>query len=236
MENQSTDEIQIDIFRMINSVLRKWPLIFIVMCIAGYAGYSYNSDKIIPSYSSSGKIYVIDRVERELTVSIEDLDIGSRLVEDYKELVTSRIVLEQVIDQLGLDISYERLRDCLSVNNPEETRIIEISITYEDEGQIQAILNKIETVTCFNLSRKLGTERPTVLEKASTPRVYYESSVKKKAFIWMLGAAILVAGFFAVLDVFNLKIRYAKEVTALLQIEVIGNIPDASRKIFRLRK
>lgn len=229
MESGTTDEIQIDIFRAAKAAIRKLPLILLAMCVTGYIAYAYFEKKAVPSYSSSGKIYVIDKETQEITVSIEDLDIGTRLVEDYRHLITSRIVLEKVIQELGLDITYEELQSCITASSPTDTRVIEISIRYGDKTQITRILNKIENVTCNYLSRKLGTERPTVLERASEPKEFYESSPKKYTLLCVFGIGIAFAGFFGFLDMININIRYKEEIQSYLGLELIGDIPDAQR-------
>ena len=229
MENQSIDEIQIDIFRAIKAVLRKCPIIIIAACFTAVVAYPYFGKNIYPTYSTSGKIYVIDKEGTEINLSIEDLDIGSRLVEDYKQLITSRIVIEKVIKDLALEITYEQLKACLSTSNPTDTRIIEISLRYDDQTQIKKILNRIEDVTCDYLSERLGTEHPMVLERASEPVEYYESSAMKKT---MLCAFVVVFGFaavFGLLDILNMRIRYQEEIGRCLKIEMIGNVPYIPR-------
>lgn len=157
MVNEKKDEIQIDIYRVIHAVLRRSILILVVACIAGGGIYYYVHKHVRPSFNCSGKIYVIDREEKSIKVSIEELNVGSQLVEDYKTLITSRIVLEQVISRLNLDLTYKQLEKCVMIDNPVDTRIITISVNYDDKNNIRRVLNTIEDVTCNELANKLGT-------------------------------------------------------------------------------
>lgn len=234
MENQSSDEIQIDIFRAIKAVLRKSPIIIVATILVAVVTYPYFGNDIYPTYSTSGKIYVIDKGETEINLSIEDLDIGSRLVEDYMQLITSRIVLEKVIKDLALDITFDDLKSHLTLVNPEDSRIIEISLRYDDSNQIKKILNRIEDVTCDYLSERLGTEHPMVLERASEPVEYYESSAAKNTILCMGIVAFGLIGLFAVLDVLNMNIRYQEEIERCLQLNMIGNVPHVSK--FRMNR
>lgn len=229
MENQNSDEIQIDIFRAIKAVLRKSPLIIVATILVAVVTYPYFDNNIYPKYSTSGKIYVIDKEGTEINLSIEDLDIGSRLVEDYMQLITSRIVLEKVIKDLALDITFWELKNSITVVNPQDSRIIEISLRFDDSTQIMKILNRVEDVTCDYLSERLGTEHPMVLERASEPVEYYESSAVKNTILCMGVVAFGLVALFAGLDILNMNIRYQEEIGRCLQLNVIGNVPYVSK-------
>lgn len=235
MEKENHDEIQIDIVRTIKSVLRKLPFIFIVVCLTYIVTYSYFSSKKDVSYSTTGKIYVIDKEQKEITLSIEDLDIGSELVEDYLELITSRVVLEKVIYQLKLDMTYDELKDCVTTQNPADTRIIEITVEYDDVTQIEKVLNEIEDVTCKYLSDKIGAECPIILERACEPTHHYITAVGSNTKICTLGAAFFLIVFFALQDIFNGTIRYRDEVEEYLNLDLIGDIPHVSKPGIVLR-
>lgn len=239
MENDNnTDEIQIDIPRMVRAVLDKWFLLLLIACIASCFGYVFTRSEQSSSYYSSGKIYVIDREEKEIKVSIEELNVGSKLVEDYKSLITSRLVLENVINRLGLDMTYQKLKSCITVNNPVDTRIIEISVRYDDIKGIRQILNTIEDVTCNELANKLGTEHPTILERACDPEIFYTKNPMKTAVISGIVAAILLAGFIGVMDIVNSKVRYDNEVENGLHVILLTNVPRVPlrRKLFLRNK
>ena len=60
-------------------------------------------------------VYVLSK-ETTLT-SLADLQIGSQLTKDYSVLVTSRPVLEQVIENQGLNMSVEELKNKISIGN-----------------------------------------------------------------------------------------------------------------------
>lgn len=236
MENSSADGFQIDIFRTLKSVLGKSPIILFIACIFFCAAYKYEKGNIAPSYSSSGKIYILDREEKEIKLSIDELNIGIRLVEDYKAMITSRLVLETVIKRLNLDITYETLKSYIVITNPEETRIIEIQLYYDDVENISRILNTIEDVTCNELADKLRTEHPSVLERACKPIVYYKSSPVKVAAICAFLVILVLSGMIGVADIVNSKIRYKKEVEKYLNIQLLTTVPFVSPKLKKGKK
>ncbi len=228
MENESGGGLQIDIFRTLKSVLNESLIILFVASIVFMGAYIYEKGRNAPSYSSSGKIYILDRNEKEIKLSIDELNIGIRLVEDYKAMITSRIVLETVIKRLDLDITYEALKSCIVISNPEETRIVEIQLYYNDEENITRILNTIEDVTCNELADKLRTEHPSVLERACKPVMYYKTSPTKTGAIGAFLVIMLLSGIVGIADIVNAKVRYAKEVEKNLHIQLLTVVPYIS--------
>ena len=71
-------------------------------------------------------MYVLSK-ETTLT-SLADLQIGSQLTQDYKVMITSRPVLQQVITDLNLEYDYEEFKEELIIENPKDTRILQLSI------------------------------------------------------------------------------------------------------------
>ena len=69
-----------------------------------------------PVYTSTSMVYVLSK-ETTLT-SLADLQIGSQLTKDYSVMITSRPVLEQVIEKQGLDLTYDQLKEKITITNP----------------------------------------------------------------------------------------------------------------------
>ena len=57
---------------------------------------------------------------------LTDLTMGTQLTQDYMVIVKTRPVLEQVINDLKLDMDYKELSEKIKVENPTDTRIMQI--------------------------------------------------------------------------------------------------------------
>ena len=96
---------------------------------------------ITPQYQSTSQMYVLSK-EKTLN-SLADLQIGSQLTKDYKIMIQSRPVLEEVIEKLGLNINYKQLRKKLKVDNPLDTRILSLTVTDPNPENAKEIVNQI---------------------------------------------------------------------------------------------
>ena len=101
----------IDLQEIFWALRRKIWLIILAAVIGTGAAGAYSYFMISPTYSSTSLIY-IDGGSGSISgaiSSLSDLQIGEALTADYSVIIKSRPVLEEVIDNLGLDISYKSL-------------------------------------------------------------------------------------------------------------------------------
>ena len=82
----------------------------------------------------------------ESTITQTDLNINSKLVSTYQEIVKSRRVLSQVIDSLKLDDSVEALAKKISVYSVSDTEIIEIAVTSEKANESYLVANAVSEI------------------------------------------------------------------------------------------
>ena len=123
------EEMEIDLLELFY-VLRS-KILAILMCgiIFGGLAFGYAKYLVTPQYTSSSMMLVLTK---ETTLSsLANLQIGSQLTKDYSLLITSRPVLTEVADNLDLDMDYKALKDCITVTNQEDTRILQIAVQYQ---------------------------------------------------------------------------------------------------------
>ena len=71
------------------------------------------------------------------------LTTAKNLVATYGIIVKSDTVLDQVIEELGLDMTYEQLADRVSVSAVDSTQVMQISVQDENPAEAKAIVGKI---------------------------------------------------------------------------------------------
>ena len=155
------DEMEIDLVE-IRYALKKRVLIIVAALLAGalIAG-AYTKLLITPLYSATSTVLVISK-ETTLT-SIADLEFGSQLTKDYSMLITSRSVLEEVIDNLGLDMGYGALKGNVSINNPDETRILQITVTNPDPELAKELADELAAVSSEYIGDKMEVVPPKII-------------------------------------------------------------------------
>ena len=140
MEN---DEITIDLMDLFQVVFKKLHLVLLAGIIAALVAVLVTKLFMTPVYTSTTKMYVLSKQDANSAVTSSDLQAGSQLTKDYMELIKSRSVMEQVISQLQLDMSVDKLSGEITVSNTADTRILSISVENESPKLAKEIADAV---------------------------------------------------------------------------------------------
>lgn len=162
--NQKNDVIEIDVREIIGVLMHRIWIILISAIAGGLIFGLVSAYLITPKYTSTSKIYIL--ANSGSVVSIADLQIGSSLASDYEELIKSRPVVEAVAEKLNLDITYGEMLECVNITNKENTRIVQITVTYPDPVIAKQIANEFANVSRERISEIMKVEKPTKVEEA----------------------------------------------------------------------
>ena len=223
--HEENDEIQIDLLELCCALKKKLWLILLGVIVGGLGAGFYSKMVLTPIYKSTAMVYVLSK-ETTLT-SLADLQIGSQLTKDYSVLVTSRPVLEQVIENQGLNMSVEELKNKISIGNPTDTRVLSITISDTDPIRAQALAEEVAKTSSNYIGDIMEMVPPKIIEEG-VPAVYPSSpNTKKNAIMGGLIAAILISGIICLKVIMNDTIKTEEDVEKYLGLTVLASVPDA---------
>ena len=130
----------IDIKEMLDYFKSKISIIILITVVVGIIGCVYGLFIQVPVYKSSAKIVLISD-SSEMTNN--EISLNKNLVGTYTEIIKSKRVLNQVIDNLGLDYSYSKLYGNVEVSSVTNTEVIVITVTDTDKTLAKDITNEI---------------------------------------------------------------------------------------------
>lgn len=224
MENKVVSEDTIDLMRLFIALKNKIWLIIMVGLLFACGAAGYTKIFVTPTYSSTATILVLSK-ETTLT-SLADLQLGSQLTKDYTVLITSRPVLQEVVDNLELNMDYKALKGCITINNPSDTRILLLSVTVSDPELAAAIVNELAVTASEYIGDNMEVTPPKIIEEGEIP-VYKEGpNMKKNISMGMLAGMVLVCGIIVVLELMNDSIQNEDDVERYLGIPTLAVIPD----------
>ncbi|OUP82408.1 polysaccharide export protein [Lachnoclostridium sp. An169] len=218
------DEIEIDL-RELFFALKKRILIILAALVAGavIAG-AYTKLLITPVYSATSTMLVLTK---ETTLSsLADLQIGTQLTGDYSILIKSRTVLEDVIDELGLEMDYRTLRSNVTINNPEDTRILELTVTNSDPQMAKEIVDTLSRVSSDFIGDQMEIVGPKIIEEGEVPTAQTSPSLKKNVMLGAIAGFVLAAGVIVLMTILNDTIKSEDDIEKYLGIPTLANIPD----------
>lgn len=159
-----------------------------------------------------------------------DLLLNQRLVSTYGQIVQMRVVIDEVIENLNLDISYNEFKNKVSVNLVKDTEIIKIEAKDRDPALAAKIANETAQVFMSSVKNIMMVENVQVIDEAQVP----ESPISPRPKLNMAIAAILglMIGLFLVflLEYLDNTIKTPEDVERHLGLTVIGTVPMVNDK------
>jgi len=226
MESMDT-ELEIDLMEYIHIIRRRLWLIILVTVLAVAASGAISFFVLDPVYQASTTVMVgkpVSYVDGS-QLQIQDLNLNQRLARTYGEIVKSRVVSEEVIYQLNLNITPDQLKEKTAVNLVKDTEFITINVTDTDPEKAAAIANKLADVFKKRVMTMMKVDNVQVLDNAIIPT----SPIKPNKMMNMAIAGVLgmMVSLFVIflLEYLDNTIKTAEDVERHLQLNVIGAIP-----------
>ena len=141
---------------------------------------------ITPVYTATAKMYMVSSSTQSV-IDLTDLNIGQSLSKDYVELLKTRPIIEDVIEEQGLDYKYNELLSMLNMAIVADTRIIAIRATSEDPEEAMHIANALADKGVKELPKLMETPQPHIAEYAIIPVNPSSPSLSRNV---MIGAMI----------------------------------------------
>ena len=228
MNSNDNASIEIDVLYLLRKLWSKKFFIIFIALIVGTIALLGSVFLVKPKYTSTTRIYVVSR-SSDSSLTNQDLQAGSYLVNDYKEVITSNEVLSSVISQENLSISTSELSNMISVSIPTDTRVISISVEDTDAQEAADIANTIREVAAEKIKSVTKVDDVTTLEGAEVASKPSSPNVKRNA---LLG--VIVGGFLAVvsiiaLEVLDDRVRRPEDVEEVLGMTLLGVVPDIDK-------
>lgn len=218
------DVIEIDLVELLGVILHNLWIIIVSGVIVAAAALLVSYFIITPKYESVTKIYVISKTNAD-TMTYSDLQAGSTLTKDYKELVKSRPVLEEVLAETGIDIELKDLEEQITVEVPTDTRIVSITVEDKDPYEARIIADSVRIAASKHIREVMDTEAVNVVEEASLPIEKSSPSILKNTAIGYAVGLFLAIAIVIINYIMDDTIKTPDDVEKFLGVSVLGSIP-----------
>ncbi len=224
MKPENYDDVEeIDLVEVFYAVLEKWSVILLATVVLATLGYCYGRFMVTPQYASTSALYVLSK-STSIT-SMADIQVGANLTNDYMVVVKGRPVLEQVIENLHLEESYDNLRSKVSVTNETNTRILTISVRDRDIKRAKVIADEIADVASAFISEKMDQDPPTIIQYGYTDTKAVSTSPNRYALYGAMFGFIVSVGVAVLLYLLNDKIMTPEDLEKRTGLNTLATLP-----------
>lgn len=222
----SNAEAEIDLLELFYRLLENWTLILVLALVGAIIMGVYSFYFATPMYEATAKLYVVN--SKDSAVNLSDLQIGAYLTKDYQEVFRTWEVHERVIQNLGLDYTYDQMKKIISISNPSDTRILYITATTSDPQHSTDIANEYAAVARQYISDMMSTEEPNIMSVALRPTKPVSPNKTKNVLIGFLLGAFLMAGIITVRFILDDKIKTVDDITKYVDLPTLAIVPAVS--------
>ncbi|HEL1660350.1 Wzz/FepE/Etk N-terminal domain-containing protein [Streptococcus suis] len=227
MNNQEVNAIEIDVLFLLKTIWRKKFLILLTAVLTAGLAFVYSSFLVTPQYESTTRIYVVSQnVEAGAGLTNQELQAGTYLVKDYREIILSQDVLTQVATELNLK---ESLKEKISVSIPVDTRIVSISVRDADPNEAARIANSLRTFAAQKVAEITKGSDVTTLEEAVPAEAPTTPNTKRNILLGLLAGGILATGLVLVMEVLDDRVKRPQDIEEVMGLILLGIVPDSKK-------
>ncbi|HFI0183461.1 TPA: YveK family protein [Streptococcus suis] len=227
MNNQEENTIEIDVLSLLRTIWRKKFLILLTAILTTGLAFAYSAFLVTPQYDSTTRLYVVNQSsDNGAVITTQDLQAGSFLVKDYKEIILSQDVLKNVTTTLGLTGG---IKDKITVTIPADTRILSISVRDSDPNQAASIANTLRDEAAKKIIEVTKVSDVTTLESALPAENPSTPQTKRNLVLGFIVGAFLATALVLVLEVLDDRVKRPQDIEESLGLTLLGVVPQAEK-------
>lgn len=228
MKEQNTMEI--DVFHLFKILWKRKILIALVAIVAGALAFAYSAFIVKPEFTSTTRIYVVNRNQGDKPgLTNQDLQAGSYLVKDYREIILSQDVLEKVTSNLKLDLSPKDLASKVKVTVPVDTRIVSISVNDRVPEEASRIANSLREVAAEKIINITRVSDVTTLEEARPAIAPSSPNIRRNTIIGLLGGTVFTVIVVLIVELVDTRVKRPEDIEDVMQIALLGVVPNLDK-------
>lgn len=228
MKKSNEKTLEIDILYLVQKLwVRKFLIIF-VSVLFGTMALAASVFLIDTKYTAVTRIYVVNQ-NNSNNITAQDLQAGTYLVSDYKEIITSREVMTDVIVKNKLKMTPESLGGMVSVSIPTDTRVISISVTSENPKESAKLANSVRQSAAEKIKNVTKVQDVTTLEKAEKPSSPSSPNIKRNTLLGIVFGGAVAIACIILSEILDDRVKRPEDIEETLGMTLIGVVPDTNK-------
>lgn len=209
-------------------IARRLSLIVVVTILSALVSGIVSVYFITPEYETFTTLMLGKPADYEENsqYTYQDVLTNQKLIGTYAEIAKSKVVMDEVLQNLELPYSTSELREMMGVTLLNNTEVIKITVKSINPEESQVIANEIANVFMSNVARIMQINNVQIIDKAAVPESPVSPKIKLNiAIAFVLGLLTIILIVF-LMEVLDQTIRVSEDIEKTLGIPVIGMIPE----------
>ena len=229
MNQLENKEVEIDLLAFARVLWKRKITIFLSTVIVAALAFGYSAFVLKPGYQSSTRIYVVNSNQDKGNPTNQDLQAGSFLVKDYKEIILSQDVLSKVKENLEYSGTTADLAKKITVSVPTDTRIVKMTVSDGNPKNAATIANGLREVAAAKIMEVTKVPDVTTIEEASEPTSPSTPNIRRNTLLGAIAGLVLSVGFLLTAEVLDDRVKRPEDIEERMEITLLGVVPDMNK-------
>lgn len=219
---------EVNFKELIEIILKKWWLILLLTVVGFGTAYIYTVKYVTPVYEANTVLYIGQEGGSlgSIDVSLGQLNANSQLLVDYKQIASTRLVINEVIKNLGLNMSYEEFQANVMIESVLDSRLFTVGFRHADPQVAKQIADELAKQLTVAVLQIVGVENIRILDQALVPQTPVSPNVLLNAVIGGFLGFFISLFVIVLMFLINDTIRNDEDIENLLGVSVLGDIPE----------
>lgn len=209
--------------------LQRLVIVLLVAALSVAVFFVFNKITYTPMYQSTATLYISGDDSFEGNTSADAYNtytLAMKVVNDCDYLLSSRSVVDQLIQEMDLKVAYNILQGRISTENPVNTRILEVTVEAEDAETAKKIVDRLCEIGEEKINQVMGANYVRLYEYGTRSFLPCNETPHSTYIIIAVIAAVITFGLCLLFYLLDDRIHSAEHIEQLLGLSVLGDIPD----------
>lgn len=232
---------ELDLKELFSMFWAKKIQIALLIAIFIVIGFIYSFVLLEPKYQSTTSILLAgsnsSQEDENTGITSTEMTLNKSLVSTYSELIKSKNILSEVIENLGIDKSEDALKANITVSEVEDTDLIQISVVDEDPTLAQRIAKEIAIVFIEKVANGVyKINNAQVWDAAEVPEVPYNINHAKDLLIFAAAGLVVACIYVLIANMLDTTVKSKEDIERKLGLTVLTSMPLCDFKNTETRK
>ena len=220
------DELEIDLKELFGELLEHWIFIAVTTLIAAVAGLLVTKLLITPQYEAKVNMIVNSRQDSTGSLTNDNITSSKNMISTYAVILKSNIILDEVIEELHLDNTYQELSECITVEAIDSTQVMSVSVRYPDPIIAYQIVEKLVEIAPEVIVDAVEAGSCKVVSNVTAGVNPVSPNTTKNIALAALAGMVLSMGIVVLKFLFQNEIVDDQDVAKYLGLPVLSVIPE----------
>ncbi len=224
---------ELDLKELFSLFWNKKGYIAIIVAIFIVIGMIYTMAFVSPAYKSETSLLLVKTgstttADGTLTEAITQTDVtlNQKLVSTYSELIKSKSVIREVIQNLNLQESEDAVRRSVTVSSVKDTELIKITVTNANPQNAKIIANEIASVFTELVAETYKINNVNIIDAAEVEEEPYNINHAKDILIFAFIGFVIAVLYVLIANMLDNTIKTVEDIEKNTGLLVLASIPE----------